>query len=353
MCDRQFHREAQGAGADVLLPCPHTSIVNLEPVKLRPRRFFSPLFNTVNLARIPLIKRKAKQIIAREGTEAIFTIPWRTDFALAAYQVSRETGLPLYVFEMDDWHAMNRGAVVGRLTGRLQGPMLSHAEHLWVISPEMARRYRNRFGVEGEFLFHFVDPQQYSEAKPREPRDPSELRLVYTGAINRMFLGALEEIARWLNEGMQIADRKVVLDVWSAWCPEHLRGPGLRWRGFVPSNEVPGILAGADALLMAITFSDTPALRDLIRSSLYTKTVDYLASRKPLVVVSPPDTAELDYVGSVAWPVTSLDRSAFETSLKEATESGEARRRVEAGFELVRTQHTAETMGERFLSQFR
>jgi len=106
-------------------------------------------------------------------------------------------------------------------------------------------------------------------------------------------------------------------------------------------------------LLMAITFSDTPALRDLIRSSLYTKTVDYLASRKPLVVVSPPDTAELDYVGSIAWPVTRLDRAAFETSLREATESAEARRRVEAGFELVRTQHTAETMGERFMSRFR
>ena len=69
----------------------------------------------------------------------------------------------------------------------------------------------------------------------------------------------------------------------------------MRWRGYVPTDQAPGILAGADVLLIAISFSKDPALRDLVQSSMYTKTVDYLASGKPLVVVSPPDTAELDY----------------------------------------------------------
>jgi glycosyltransferase involved in cell wall biosynthesis len=353
LCDRGLYRTAKHAGSDALLPCPHTTVPNFEFVKLRPRRIFGRMFDIVNLARIPLIKRRAKAIIAREGIEAIFTIPWRTDFALAAHLVARETGLPLYVFEMDDWHAANPGPVVTNLTGRWQAPLLQNAAHVWLISPEMTRRYHDRFGIEGEFLFHFVDPDIYQEAEPRELPTAEELRLVYTGSINRMFLGTLERIAEWVNAGMEIGGKRVVLDIWSAACPEQLRGPGVRWHGFVPSHEVPGILAGADALLIAITFSDDPALQDLVRSSIYTKTVDYLASSKPVVVVSPSDTAELDYFGSVVWPVANLEQASFEDAVEQATTSDEAMRRSDAGLALIRANHTAETMGERFLSRLR
>jgi hypothetical protein len=182
---------------------------------------------------------------------------------------------------------------------------------------------------------------------------PGELRLVYTGSINRMFLSTLERMADWLNEGLEIGGRRVVLDIWSAWCPPHLCGSGVRWRGYVPNDQVPGILAGADALLIAISFSDDPALRDLVQSSMYTKTVDYLASGKPLVVVSPPGTAELDYFGPVVWPVTSLDRDSFSSTMHQIETSAEAEQRARAGVQLIRSAHTAETMNERFLKRFR
>ena len=85
-----------------------------------PARIFRPLFDAVNLTRIPAIKRKATSIIAREQIEALFTVPWRTEFAAAAYFVARETGIPLYVFETDDWHAANPGLIVSSLTRRWQ-----------------------------------------------------------------------------------------------------------------------------------------------------------------------------------------------------------------------------------------
>lgn len=352
LCDDQLYRAARRSPGDVLLPCAHTTVRNLERLTLRPRRVFGPLFDVANLARIPLIKRKAHDIIAREGIEAIFTIPWRTDFAAAAYQVSRESNVPLYVFAMDDWEAMNQGPIVRLLTHRWHGSLLSQAHHLWVISPQMGDLYRERFGVEGEFLFHFVELDRFQRAIPYESGKPGELRLVYTGAVNSMFLGALERIAEWLNDGMVVNDRRVTLDLWGTWCPEHLQGPAFRWRGFAPTEDIPSILAGADALLLAITFSAEPALRTLVRSSLYTKTVDYLASGKPLIVVSPPDTAEVDYVRSVAWIVDTLTREQFARAIYDATESPDAQPRALAGRELVRQRHTAETMGDRFLSQF-
>lgn len=353
LCDRRLYRAARESGPDALLNCDHTSIAHLEPGLLRPRRVFSPMFDAVNALRVPLIKRAARRIIERRRIEAIFTAPWRTEFAASAFQVSRETGVPLYVFETDDWHAMNQGPLVSMLTRRWHPELIRQASHLWVTSPMMARAYRDRFGVEGEFLFHFVDPEAYQRAEPRDPREPSEFRLVYTGAVNTMFLATLERIAEWLNAGLMIDDgRRVVLDLWGSWCPQSLIGPGFRWRGFVPSHEVPGILAGADALLVAITFAETPALQELIRSSLYTKTVDYLASGQPVVVVSPADTAEVDYFGAVTWLVDSLNRDCFIDALRQ-TALPEAGARSQAGLELVQRSHTAETMGERFLSAFR
>ena len=250
LCDRALflYRTAKQAGDGVLLPCAHTTVANLKRESPGLDVSFARSLMRSTLARIPLIKRKAREIIAREKSEAIFTVPWRTDFALAAHLVSRETGLPLYVFEMDDWHAANPGPVVSTLTRRWQAPLLQEAEHLWLISPEMIRRYRERFGVDGELLFHFVDPETYQHAEARDASVPGELRLVYTGSINRMFLSTLERMADWLNEGMEVDGRRVVLEIWSAWCPDQLCGSGVRWRGYVPSDQVPGILAGADAL---------------------------------------------------------------------------------------------------------
>jgi glycosyltransferase involved in cell wall biosynthesis len=352
LCDSRQHAAALGAGADMLLDCRHTVVPNLEPVLLRPRRLFSPLFDAVNLARIPYIRRRARRIVEQEGIEAIFTLPWRTDFALAAYLVARSTGLPLFVFETDDWQAMNKGVLARHLTRRYHRAVLASAAQLWMTSPGMIRRYRERFGVDGEFLFHFVDVDRYQRAEPLEPADPGEIRLVYTGAINRMFLGTLEPLCDWLNDGIHIHGRRLILEIWSSSCPERLRGSGVRYRGFVTSDEVASILAGADALLIAVTFSEDPALRDLVRTSLYTKTVDYLASGRPVVVVSPPDTAEVDYFGEVTTLVDELNRDRFVGAVREALDSKEAGARAEAGLELVRTRHTAETMGDAFLSRF-
>jgi glycosyltransferase involved in cell wall biosynthesis len=353
LCDGRQHRAAMRAGATTLLPCRHTVVGNLELGTLRPRRVFIPIFDILNLSRIPWIERRAREIVEREAIEAIFTIPWRTDFALAAYRVAQRCDLPLYVFETDDWQAMNQGPLTREITRRYQGRILRNAEHLWMISPGMIRRYRERFGVEGDFLFHFVDVDRYQRADPREPAVPGEIRLVYTGAINQMFLGALEPLCTWLNEGVEVDGRRVVLDVWSGSCPEHLQGPAVRYRGFVPSDEVPGILASADLLLMAVTFSQEPALRDLVRTSVYTKSVDYLASGKPIVLVSPSDTAEVQHFGSVMTVVDDLDRGRFESAIGAALGSPDARRRAAEGVALVRRSHTAETMGDRFLAQFR
>jgi glycosyltransferase involved in cell wall biosynthesis len=353
LCDADQLRIARLKAADTLLDCPHTAVVNLAPTRLRPRRLFGRLSEVVNLARLPLVVRRATRLVRAGGHEAIFTVPWG-EFALAAYEVSRRTAVPLFVFETDDWVAAATTSLNGRLRRRYQPRLLHHADHVWLISPRMVEGYRRRLGIDGEFLFHFVDPERYQRAVRRRPAASDVLRVVYTGAINTMFLGAMERICGWINAGMAIEGRRVVLDIYGGACPPALVGSGVTWRGFVRTEEIPVVLAEADALLIAVTFSPDAKVGSLVRTSIYTKTIDYLASGRPIVLVSPRDTAEVDYFGAVTRVVDELDRGRFADALREAASGGpEVARRIEAGLALVRERHTGATMGERFLAHFR
>jgi len=338
------------------LDCPHTAIPPLVgATPLRPRRVFVPIEMTINCFRIPRILRKARHIVEQNDIEALFTIPWRTEFALAAYLLHTETGLPLYVFETDDWEAMNPYLLQGYLTKKYRQRLLDAAETLWVTSPNMQRRYAERFGVESEFLFHFVDLDRYLAATEAVgPRtDEPVLRVAYTGSINQMFYDTMKLFSDMLNRGLTVAGRRVEMDIYGGSCPEELQGPHVHYRGLVDISEIPKVLANADLSFVGVSFSERPDIRELVRTSLYTKTIDYLAAGRPVLVVSPPDTGEANYFGDVVHLVTEpsppLIREALETIARGDPVVDE---KIEAGLDLVRTRHSLRSIHDLFLHHF-
>jgi glycosyltransferase involved in cell wall biosynthesis len=337
------------------LDCQHTAVKNAQRWELRPRRYFGPFWETLNLARVPRIRSLARRIVRERGIEAILTVPWRADFALAAYLVSRETGLPLYVFEMDDWESMNSRWLPRRVTRRYHGPLLRHAEKVWLISPPMIDRYRERFGIEGHFLHHHVDVEPYLEASSaREPfADPSSLRIVYTGSVNRMFGDTMHAVCGAINAGLEVDGRRVELLLYGASCPPELLGPHVTFEGLVPAERMPGVLAEADILLVAVTFSQEQDLLDLVKTSIFTKTVEYLAANRPVLIVSPRYAAQVDYFGSVATVVDSPEPASLARALAQLAGDVEGRRRRSSrGLELVLTRHSADAALHNFLGCF-
>lgn len=337
------------------LPCDHTFVPNVVTADLRPRRVFIPLKWSANCLRIPRILREARRIVEAKDVEAIFTIPWRTEFALAAYKLHLETGLPLYVFVTDDWEAMNPHLVPGYLTRRYNLPLLEAAEQLWVTSPNMQRIYEERFGVDSDFLFHFVDLETYQNATAAaEPhRDPSTLDLVYTGSINYMFYDTMKAVCDRLNRGLEVDGRRVTLTIYGPGCPPEFKGPGVTYEGLVDLSEIPGILGAADATFVGVTFSQKPELKELVQTSLYTKTIDYLASGRPVLVISPPYSGEVDYFGDVTTVVDSLDETALVDALRRMADPDYAATMREKGLDLVRSRHSMQSIDPLFLDHFR
>lgn len=355
LCDRrQFE-----AGGDMVrathLPCRHTTVTNAERLELRPRRVFGPLSAEINALRVGPIRRAIKNIAARDRIDAILTLPWRLEFALAAYQASRELALPLYVFETDDWEAMNPGLCTGRIVREAHGPMLHHARKLWLTSPEMVSRFERRHGVRGEFLFHFVDVDRHLRlaGEATQGPDPQEHRVVYTGAINSMFYDTMQRFCRLLNDGVVVGGKRVALDVYGGRCPSRFQGPAVRYHGMIPADEVPRRLGESAAAIVLVSFSDDPEIRELVSTSLYTKTVDYLATGRPVLVIAPRDSGEVRYFGDLTTVVDDPSPQTWIGGLTSVLARGpvvEERRR--RGLEHVREHHSLDALRTVFLSHF-
>lgn len=355
LCCREQYEKGSPVVRESYLDCAHTTVPAVATIDLRPRRLFVPIKRSLNCLRIPRILRQARTIVAKHDVEAIFTIPWRCEFAMAAYRLHQETGLPLYVFETDDWHSMNPRLLQGSMIRTHREDLLTAAAHLWVTSPNMQRRYRERFGVESDFLFHFVDLDTYQSATAAvgSRRDAPEVRVVYTGSINRMFYDTMKTFCDLLNEGLTIDGRPVVMDIYGGGCPSSLEGSNVTYRGLVDLRDIPRILADADLSFVGVSFSKDPEIYELVKTSLYTKTIDYLASGRPVLVVSPPYTGEVDYFGEVTHVVTDPSPEAMRDAMEAIIrDPAAAEKKARAGVELVRSHHSLTSVRDVFLRHF-
>lgn len=359
LCCSRWYEIGQKMASSSYLACRHTTVRDLG-VRVRPHRYTVPLSEDLNCLRTPWIVALARRIVRAEGIEAIFTVPWTPDFALAALLLHRLTGLPLYVYEMDDWEGHLDWHPASLLIRRYHRDVLRAAKDLWLISPSMVEAYRDRFGVEGRFLCQAVDLAAYQRAAAGAPSPGTgaEIKLVYTGSVNRMFRSTLKFVCDLVNAGIEIGGRRVRLEIYTHGEHRDLAGRWVSFPGLVPASEIPDRLATADALLMPVSFE--AGAEQLVRTSLYTKTIDYLASGRPMLMVAPAYSAVARYCGDqaplkdTAVLVDRLDRADVEAALARIFSAHEeTAERCARGVELVRRYHDVAAIDDQFLRYFR
>jgi glycosyltransferase involved in cell wall biosynthesis len=339
---------------DTFLPCRHT-VVRSYNTKLRPRRIFGAIEASLNCLRLEKIMEIGRRIARERRVEALFTTSYGAEMPHAAYFLSKELGIPFYYFEMDKLDAYFLCGRAEKLITRNRNAFLKSAKKLWLISPAMVREYKKLYGVDGETLHHFLDIEEYQRATREAGELPKDkLRLVYTGSINVMLEGTVRWIAEKLNRGIEIAGRPVELSIYSTFCPSGIEGRRVHYRGFVKSEEIPKKLAESDILLTVSAFDAPPGFRAQVRTSVGTKTADYLASGRPVLLVGPEESALYDYCRDVSATVRRLDEADFVAALTRlATEPEYVRSLSDAGLRLVHERHSLEALDRLFLSEFR
>jgi hypothetical protein len=353
---RSWDKEWRPRVGGTLLPCRHTAAGWLAPgLRCKPARVFGHLARTLNLLRLRPIMDIARKIIVERKVEVIFTATTSCEFNLAAYFLHLETGLPLYFFETDDWEEANPTLFCRYLIRKYRLELLKATSCLWLTSPAMVRDYAVRFGVEGEFLFHFIDPERSATVgRTIHPPGTGPIQLVYTGSINFMFMSTFRILCQHLNSGIEVNGRPVRLSVYGVACAEEFRGPGVWYGGLVHPDAIPEVISSAHASLIAVTFDQDPGLLKLVKTSLYTKTVDYLAVGRPVLVVAPAYSAEVDYFGGVTHVVPSTDRETFAAAVRRLVEDTAYVEQLTAdGQEFVRRRHGPQALEKVFLRHFR
>ncbi|MFM7321552.1 MAG: glycosyltransferase [Armatimonadota bacterium] len=353
LCCDQWHSRQTDVVRGSFLPCRHTAVPGADINRLRPRRVFVPLSLQWNFLRIGRIVAEGRRIIREEGIEAIFTSTCSMEFSLAAARLAREFNLPLHVFETDDWIDANPKPLAWLLRAE-RARSLRDARQVWTTSPAMVRSHRAKYGVESEFLFHFVDLEGYQTRTAGIEPPTDRIRITYTGSINGMFQETMERFCDWLNAGVDIEGLPVEMVILTQNEPKRFLGSRVSWGGYVPMEEVPIRLRQGHLAAILVSFTDQPALKGLIKTSLYTKTVDYLAAGSPTLVVSPPYSGEVDYFGDVTYVVDTWDTDRIREAIRRLALDSRTREDLrEKGYARVAERHAFASLERLFLSHFR
>ncbi len=159
------------------------------------KRILWQLSRVVSWLMLPLVVWRGVLLVRRLKIQAIFAVPWHQFFA-AAYLVHRITGVPLYIYIMDDTQG-------GTSVPYFRSPMYTYfmpravhaARRVWCVSEGMCESIHARFGKIGRLL---LPTSEVAEFRSHEDRDSDSsgysLRIFYTGAIYGMQLDALQRL---------------------------------------------------------------------------------------------------------------------------------------------------------------
>ena len=354
LCSASFYRDVAPVVRDSFLACRHTPVRAFN-TRLRPRRVFGPIEATLNCWRLRYIMELGRRIARERRVEAVLTTSYGAEMPHAAFFLARELGLPFYYYEMDRLDSVFTCRAAERLITKYRREFLHSVKKLWLVSPTMVREFERLYGVRGEFMHHFVDIDRYQRiARDASPLPSDRIRLIYTGSINSMFLDTMRWFCEWLNRGLSIEGRPVELVIYSGYCPPGLEGPQVKYAGFVDSEAVAGKLVEAHAAVVLVSFTGDRGVKEQIETSIYTKTVDYLAASRPVLVVAPPYAAQIEHYGNVCSVVERLDYAAVAAALRRLlTDEAYVDDLRQKGLALVKAQHSRARIEQLFLSNFR
>jgi hypothetical protein len=250
-----------------------------------------------NIAATPMIARAGQRLAAEYHVAVILTSPLAGgEFFMAAHRLSKQTGIPLVVYLMDDWTAgaPRHSRVHGWLARSRMGAILTSAVQVWTISDAMAADIAARFGLQSQVLAPVADIRTHQAARAARPHHRSErraLEIIYSGAIYDAQADAVRNLVDVLEETQgHIHGTTFKLTVYTHVGTRSLNRMGINrpWLsiGSAALDEMPTRLASADIAFLPFSFDER--LRQTTATSFPTKTADYLASGLPVLVHAPP-----------------------------------------------------------------
>jgi glycosyltransferase involved in cell wall biosynthesis len=297
-------------------------------------RWLAMLMGAANWLILAVVALRAILAIRRQRVQALITIV-QGRYYLAAALASWVTATPHITLVHDNFVSGNAGStvLVKRVLRGLTATILRRAAHIYAVSPEMQRLVSRECGMESEIQMpSSTGPARQAEGQVQVPRLGSPV-ILFAGAIGYTVIDCLDLLAHAIATGQlqEYGMPHAELHLCAAMTDAEMRKlgwdhPGIVARGWVPQSELPGELSSADILFLPYSFLESS--REAVETAFPSKTADYLAAGKPVLVFGPRYSSLVRYASeqgfaeiadefSPAALARSIQRIVFSPSYRE------------------------------------
>jgi glycosyltransferase involved in cell wall biosynthesis len=326
------------------------------------RRWFDKLARLLNIMLIPRTVWRGIRLVRKQRIEAIFTVPW-DHFTVAAYFIHKITGVPIFLYIMDDPVGARRLDGSQPLLYSMLMPRLVRAcERVWGVSDGMCEYFEKTYGVKCLSLLPLVDLDDFQQKTVAKANDPDRvLDIVYTGSIYSAQLDAVRRLIRVLGQEPDRNDDshiRMQLTLYTSSPVEALNRLGLAGKNVrrdeVKHKDIASIIAEADVAFLPLSFE--PDIRHIVETSFPSKIAEYLAGGVPILVHAPSYSTVAKYCREhscglvVDEPSEALLRDAL---IRLSTDTALRETLAAKALETARENHAADRIAAAFLEQMR
>lgn len=272
----------------------------------RPRRLFGfgEIVYWLNYLLLPLLVLTGIWVAKHRQVQVIMSVA-HGYFFLAAGIVASLSSCPYVLVVHDDWvsRMQSKFGALKPVFRSLFTQALKGARHIYAVSCGMQEMLRREYGVGSELQMPGAEPFMVSgdDSGRATNRDRESIRIIYGGLFGAPVLDGLSILTELVKgETLRhygIQSWELHLYVPAEWRPfllklgwEHHRIKSHDW---VSEDEFRQALTMADILFLPFSFKKD--LEFLTARSFPSKTADYLASGKPILIFSPPYSSIVGY----------------------------------------------------------
>jgi glycosyltransferase involved in cell wall biosynthesis len=215
--------------------------------------------------------------------------------------------------------------------------ILRSAAHIYAVSPEMQRLIFRECGVESEVqLPSAIAQPRHTDGQSQIAREVGPV-ILFAGNAGYEVRDCLDLLADLIATGQlrEYGLPEAKLHLCTALTDAEMRTRG--WdrygivsRGWVPQSELPKVLSSADILLLPYSFLESS--RAAVETAFPSKTADYLAAGKPILVFGPRYSSLVRYASEQGFAeiVDEFSPTALARSMQKIVSSPTYRERLAA-----------------------
>jgi glycosyltransferase involved in cell wall biosynthesis len=265
---------------------------SLQRIKIKRRL---RIFEVDYFLAIPKLLITAKKIIKRDNIGPVLGVFPSTSFFIGSYLISRLFNKPLYIYLMDTFYESRRFFLEKIFAKLFQKRIFLNADKVLVLTEGIQHYYANKYRINPILIPHVVRATNNSE-DTYFLKSSNSTRIVFTGQIHSICLDAILNLIKAINLIQQSdVELTIVTNANRDWLERvGIKGEKINILFLKKKEDVLRLQRQADILFLPIAFDPPYPIQAL--TCFPTKTVEYLVSKRPILIHAPSHYYFCDYL---------------------------------------------------------